>query len=147
MRLTLSTKYALLALEELARRGRPASARELAAAADIPSAYLAKLVPLLARAGILTTQRGRGGGVALARPAQTLSLKEIIEAVEGPEALQDCPFELAPCAGDPRCPLYPVWDPLRARLVEFLAQTSLAEVVRRTQPPKEEKDERRAERP
>lgn len=134
MRLTLSTKYAILALEELARRGRPASVQELAAAADIPQAYLGKLVPLLVRVGILATQRGRGGGVSLARPAKEVTLKEIIEAVEGPTALQDCPFEVAPCAGNPKCSLYPVWDPLRDRIVGFLAQTSLAEVVERLAP-------------
>lgn len=139
MRLTLSSKYAILALEELARRGHAASAKELASAVDVPSAYLAKLLPLLARTGILSTQRGRGGGVALARPPESISLKEIIEAVEGPNALEDCPFELSPCAGDPCCPLYPVWDPLRTRIVEFLAQTSLAEVARRTLPKEEAK--------
>jgi len=142
VRLTISTKYAILALEELARRGSPASVQELAATAEIPQAYLAKLVPLLARAGILSTQRGRGGGVALARPAENITLKEIIETVEGPSALQDCPFELSPCAGNPRCPLYPVWDPLRDRILGFLAQTSLAEVVKRLAPEKEVQSER-----
>lgn len=145
MRLSVSTKYAILALEELARRGEPASVPEIASALDIPQAYLRKLVPLLARAGILRTQRGRGGGVSLARPAEMISLREIIETVEGPTTLQDCPFELTPCPGDPRCPLYPVWDPLRDRIVAFLSQTSLAEVVERLG--KEEKDERNAEQP
>lgn len=138
MRLTLSTKYAILALEELARRGSPASVQELASAADIPQAYLGKLVPILVRVGILQTQRGRGGGVALARPPQEITLREIIEAVEGPAALQDCPFEVSPCRGNPKCPLYPVWDPLRDRIVGFLSQTSLAEVVARLAPKKEE---------
>ncbi len=145
MRLTVSSKYAILALEELARRGGPASVHELATSLDIPTAYLAKLVSLLARAGILTTQRGRGGGVALAQPADAISLKAVIEAIEGPSALQDCPFELSPCAGDPGCPLYPVWDPLRARIVEFLAQTCLAEVAQRAIPQRRERNERNVE--
>ena len=144
MRLSVSTKYAILALEEIARRGEPASVPEIASALDIPQAYLGKLVPLLARAGILRTQRGRGGGVSLARPAKMITLREIIETVEGPTTLQDCPFELAPCPGDPSCPLYPVWDPLRERIVAFLSQTSLAEVVERLG--KEEKNERDVER-
>ncbi len=137
MRLTLSTKYAIAALEELARQNRPASVQELASATDIPQAYLAKLVSLLVRVGILTTQRGRGGGVSLAKPPEDITLKEIIEAVEGPSALQDCPFEPAPCPGNPACPLYPVWDPLRNLVVEFLAKTSLAGVVQRTAPKEE----------
>lgn len=141
MRLTLSTKYAILALGELTRRGKAASVPELASSLDIPQAYLGKLVPLLARAGILRTQRGRGGGVLLARPAETITLKEIIETVEGPSALQDCPFELTPCPGDPSCPLYPVWDPLRDRIVEFLGTTTLAKVVQRMAQ-KEEENER-----
>lgn len=136
MRLTLSTKYAILALEELARRRSFASVQEIADTMEIPQAYLAKLVPLLVRMGILTSQRGRGGGVSLAKPAEMITLKEIIEAVEGPTSLQDCPFELSPCPGNPGCPLYPVWDPLRERIVEFLSQTSLAEVVQRIAPQK-----------
>ncbi|MGB9861966.1 MAG: RrF2 family transcriptional regulator, partial [Candidatus Bipolaricaulaceae bacterium] len=110
---------------------------ELASSLDIPQAYLGKLVPLLARAGILRTQRGRGGGVFLARPAEAITVKEVIETVEGPTALQDCPFDLIPCPGKPDCPLYPIWDPLRNRIVEFLGATTLAEVVRRTSPKEE----------
>ncbi|MGQ9699599.1 MAG: RrF2 family transcriptional regulator [Candidatus Bipolaricaulaceae bacterium] len=138
MRLTLSTKYAMLALEELVRRGGSSSVQDLAVATNIPPAYLGKLVPLLVRVGILSTQRGRGGGVFLARAPENLPLKEIIEAVEGPTALQDCPFEVTPCGGNPQCPLYPVWDPLRDRIVGFLAQTSLAEVVERLAPRRKE---------
>lgn len=138
MGLTLSTKYAMLALEELVRRGGSSSVQDLATATNIPPAYLGKLVPLLVRVGILYTQRGRGGGVFLARAPENIPLKEIIEAVEGPTALQDCPFEVTPCEGNPQCPLYPVWDPLRDRIVGFLARTSLAEVVERLAPQRKE---------
>ncbi len=136
MRLTLSTKYAVIALGELARRAGPVSIPSLSAATGIPSAYLGKVVSLLVRHGLLVSARGRGGGISLAKPAEEISLRDIILAVEGPRALQDCPFDPEPCPGDPQCPLFPVWDPLRERIISFLEETSLAEVARRT--PKEE---------
>ena len=136
MRLSLSTKYAVIALGELARRQGFVSITSLSETTGIPPAYLGKLVSLLVRHGLLVSARGRGGGVSLAKPAEEISLRDIILAVEGPRALQDCPFEPEPCPGDPECPLFPVWDPLRDRIIAFLEETSLAEVAHRT--PKEE---------
>jgi Rrf2 family protein len=133
VRLTLSSKYAILALAELARREGLASVTAISAATGIPAAYLAKLLPLLTRHGLVRTARGRQGGVALAKPPAEISLREIIAAVESPAALQDCPFETEPCPGDPACPLYPVWDPLRERILSFLAETNLADVARHPQ--------------
>jgi Rrf2 family protein len=132
VRFSQSSKYAILALTALAARdGGPATVHELAEAAGVPQAYLAKLVPPLARAGLLASSRGRGGGVHLARPAGGIALADVIRALDGEGVFQECPFEVAPCPGNPACPLQPVWDPLRARIVDFLAATTLADVTRK----------------
>ena len=72
----------------------------------------------------------------MAKPPEEISHREIILAVEGPKAHQDCPFDPEPSPGDPECPLFPNWDPLRDHILSFLEETSLAEVARRT--PKQE---------
>jgi len=134
---TRSTQYVLLALAELATK--PPGARKhteaIAQAAGIPSAFLAKLVPPLVRAGLVRSTRGRTGGIELARLPQEISMADLIRAVDGERFFEQCPFSLSPCSGNPGCPLYPVWDPLRDRMVRMLETTMLDEITHRTQEP------------
>ncbi len=132
MRFSQSAKYAILTLLRLAvAEGGPLTVRELATDGAIPAAYLAKLVPQLVRAGLLNSARGRGGGIALARPPEAITLAEILRVTDGPAFVQDCPFDSEPCPGKPDCPLAPVWDPLREKIVSFLEKTTLAALAAR----------------
>lgn len=132
MKFSQSSKYAILTLVRLAAAGGgPVTVRDLAADSSIPEPYLAKLVPPLVRAEILSSTRGRGGGISLARPAEEVSLADIIRVTEGNAALQECPFEPDPCPGKPDCPLSSVWDPFREKVVRFLEQTTLAALAAR----------------
>ncbi|HNR24757.1 MAG TPA: Rrf2 family transcriptional regulator [Candidatus Bipolaricaulis anaerobius] len=132
MRLSLASKYAILTLIRLAARGGgPATVRELAADGPVPEPYLAKLVPPLVRAGILASARGRGGGIALARPAEEISLAEIIRVTEGEASFRECPFEVDPCPGNPDCPLAQVWDPVRDEVVDFFERTTIGSLAAR----------------
>ncbi|HAZ27003.1 TPA: hypothetical protein DCY67_00040 [Candidatus Acetothermia bacterium] len=133
MKFAVSSKYAILTLVRLAvAGGGPVTVRELAAGGAVPEPYLAKLVPELVRAGLLNSARGRGGGIALARPAEEISLAQIIRVTGGEAALRECPFDADPCpGGNPACPLGSVWDPLRDELVGFLEQTTVASLAAR----------------
>ncbi len=132
MRFSQSSKYAILTLVRLAAAGGgPVTVRDLAADGAAPEPYLAKLVPPLVRAEILSSTRGRGGGISLARPASDITLADVIRVMDGNAALQECPFDPDPCPGRPDCPLSPVWDPLRERMVQFLEQTTLASLAAR----------------
>lgn len=132
MKFSLSSKYAILTLIRLAAAGGgPATVHELAAGGPVPAPYLAKLVPALVRAGVVLSTRGRGGGIALARPAEDISLAEIIRTTDGNSAFQECPFDVDPCPGKSDCPLSSVWDPLRDELVGFLERTTIASLAAR----------------
>lgn len=132
MRFSRSAKYAILTLLRLAANGGgPLTVAELATDGQVPRAYLAKLVPQLVRAGLLASSRGRGGGVSLARPPEEIALAEVIQATDGPAFLQDCPFDPDPCPGKPHCPLAPLWDPLREKILAFLEETTLASLAAR----------------
>ncbi|MCX7750799.1 MAG: Rrf2 family transcriptional regulator [Candidatus Bipolaricaulota bacterium] len=134
MRLSQSSKYAILTLVRLAAAGGgPLTVGELAADGEVPQPYLAKLVPQLVRARVLASARGRGGGVSLARPAEEISLAEVLRVTEGDALFHECPFDPDPCPGKPDCPLAPVWDPLRAQLLAFLKKTTLAELAAKVQ--------------
>ena len=73
-----------------ARPDEALPARRLAEYYDLPEAYLAKLLKALVRAGLLTATSGPRGGFRLARPAEQISVADVVEAVEGPGPLFHC---------------------------------------------------------
>lgn len=131
MLFTLSAKYAIVALSELASRSdeHPIQIRKIAEAAGIPRPFLAKLVPPLVKVGILASTRGKQGGLKFARPPSQVSIADVLRAVSGEYALYECPFRFSPCPGRTDCPLYPVWDPLRNQIIALFETTSLSKLA------------------
>ncbi|HMN96684.1 MAG TPA: Rrf2 family transcriptional regulator [Phycisphaerales bacterium] len=128
--LSQGTGYAATALAYVAAAGgRPVLVREMASAADIPAPYLSKLIHALARRGIVSTQRGIGGGVALARPADQITLHDLCEALGDPVLLSRCMLGTAECSDSRACPAHRFWTAQRARAAEFLSQTSIADIA------------------
>jgi FeS assembly SUF system regulator len=92
MRLSHLADYAVVLMTAAARRpaGARLSATELSADTGVPLPTAQKLMGQLAACGLLSSARGAAGGFALARPADSISLADIVEAVEGPIALTMC---------------------------------------------------------
>jgi Rrf2 family protein len=86
MRVTAKSDYALRALIEIARRGEggPVSAEEIGRLQDIPHGFLQAILADLRRAGILVAQRGQSGGWRLNKDADTITVADVIRAVDGP---------------------------------------------------------------
>lgn len=86
LRLNRAISYSVHALACIAQRprGNPVRAAEIAAACHIPQDYLCKVLQQLTRAGLVRGERGRRGGFMLARPAERISLLEIVQAIYGP---------------------------------------------------------------
>jgi Rrf2 family protein len=86
MRVSAKSDYALRALIELASRadGGPVSAEELGRAQEIPHNFLQAILADLRRAGIVISQRGQAGGWRMARPAEDVSVADVIRALDGP---------------------------------------------------------------
>ena len=127
-----TTKYAILALAEFANRvsDRPVPTKDVAEAAGIPYAFLAKIVSNLRRNGLLTPARGRMGGVHLARPADEIHIADVVRAIEGDEAMEDCPVYLEPCDCTRECSLHTVWRSTHDVVVDFLENTTIADVAK-----------------
>jgi Rrf2 family nitric oxide-sensitive transcriptional repressor len=80
---SMTVEYALSAMTEIAREAPESSTTaNIAASTGTPPAYLAKVLQALRRGRLITSRRGVGGGVALARPAKRISLLDVIDAVE-----------------------------------------------------------------
>ena len=109
MRLTHLADYAVVIMTAAARReaGARLSASELAQETGVPLPTTQKLMGRLAAEGLLTSVRGASGGFALARPAEKITLADIVEAVEGPIAMTVCAEGRTDCALDAHCMVKP----------------------------------------
>ena len=129
MRLTAFTDFALRALMRLA--GEPTrsfATGEIAAEFGISRNHLAKVVRDLADSGFISTQRGAGGGFSLARPAQAITLGQVVRALEGPHPLVECFREDGgDCVLKPRCRLKARLAAAREAFLRELDATTLAE--------------------
>ncbi|MBK8914984.1 MAG: Rrf2 family transcriptional regulator [Phycisphaerales bacterium] len=128
--LSQSVGYAAAALGYVAAAGGKALlVKEMAEACDIPAAYLAKIINALARKQVVLTQRGVGGGVTLARPAEKITLYELCEALDDPIVLRRCMLGTAQCSDDRACPAHEFWTAHRGRQLAFLQETTVADIA------------------
>ena len=136
MHATAKTDYALRAMVELARADEPRVLGErIARAQDIPPKYLDSILLELRHARLVTTQRGPNGGVRLARPADQITLADVIRAVDGPLAnvRGTPPEDLAyPATTDA---LRVVWVAVGASLRAVLEGVTVDDLRRGTLPP------------
>jgi FeS assembly SUF system regulator len=132
MRLSKFTDYAVVMMSACARQCGLArlNAADVAAETGIPLPTVQKLVSKLCAAGLLRSVRGLGGGFKLARPATSISLADIIEAIEGPIALADC-VELGKqsCALEGTCKVQPHWAVVNSAVRGALAGVALTHVA------------------
>jgi Rrf2 family protein len=130
---TDSGKYAIRALTYMAARedqDSPASAADVAEAENIPPYYLAKVLQDLARAGLLNSVRGRGGGFLLKRQPEDITVIQILESVENISRLtEDCVLGLDECSDEASCPLHDTWTKFRGELLDSFTQLTLADMV------------------
>ncbi len=122
LQLTRGGEYGLRARMYLGRlpEGRVASLREIGREQEIPESFLAKILQTLVHAGLATSQRGARGGFSLARPAATISVREVIEAVDGPIALNGCVLWPEECGRSERCPMHDVWVEAQGEMMRVL---------------------------
>ena len=134
MRFTTQAEYGLICALHLARFGgeRPVAARELAEAEHLPADYTEKILRRLRQAGIVSAVRGVSGGFTLARPADHVSVKDIIDATEGSTFEINCtahPVDTERCDETATCSIRPVWLALRQRIDSLLSDIKLADLL------------------
>jgi Rrf2 family protein len=132
MKLELSSegRYALRALVYLAReadRGELVTADRISAEASVPRRLLARVMATLARAGLVETSQGRGGGSRLARPPEEVTLRDAVEAVEGPFEITHCIMQQRPCGEGRPCALHDAWVEGQNVVLEHLNTQTLAD--------------------
>lgn len=124
-----TVEYALRAIVHLA--SQPSQARttdQIAEVTHVPRAYLSKVLQSLARAGLVHSQRGVGGGMTLAKDPADLTLLEVVNAVEPIQRIRTCPLGLA-AHGVRLCPLHKRLDSALALVEDAFRNTTLAEIL------------------
>jgi Rrf2 family protein len=126
MQITRQADYALRAVLYLAQLGetKRAATNQIAEQQGIPPSFLAKIISQLSVAGLIHTSRGARGGVSLAREPEHISILEVVEAIDGPIALNECTINK--CEFGDTCILRPVWCDAREELVERLRNATFA---------------------
>ena len=127
--LSQTAEYALRAMVALAsRKGDARTAHELASDSQVPLDYLSKILNLLTRAGIVTSQRGRGGGFQPVRPAAELTVLQVVSAVDPIKRIKTCPLGLK-AHSEHLCPLHRKLDDAARSLEEVFASTTIHSLV------------------
>jgi Rrf2 family protein len=132
--MTQTVEYALRAVTTLAwYDGASATTEELAGRTKVPLAYLAKILQGLAKAGLIRTQRGVGGGVTLNRSPSELKILDVVNAVEPIRRFKTCPLEIH---GRTLCALHSKLDAALAALERAFDQVTLADILNDANPNK-----------
>jgi Rrf2 family transcriptional regulator, iron-sulfur cluster assembly transcription factor len=126
-----TTEYAIRGLAELASRSDGSSMLldELVDGTTLPRDFTAKIFQKLVKGGILRSAKGRGGGFALARQAHQVTLLDILEVIEGPQRMDTCVVGLEKCTDHMPCPQHDLYKPIRQRLRDYLATTTVADLA------------------
>ena len=122
----------MLGLLGLARRepGQVVMIDELSREEQIPKSFLAKIFQSLARAGLVRSNRGIGGGFTLAKKPEEITTLEVIEAIEGPISFQRCLEAPADCPHMGGCPLCGLFATAQTQVRDVFSRTTLADLLK-----------------
>ena len=131
LRISKMTDYAVVLATHLAATDGPHAARDLALHTQIPEPTASKVLKKLARAGVVTSQRGAKGGYALARSAERIGIHEVIEAIEGPIAVTECSDETSDsfCEYETNCGVRANWQRINLAVQSALSEITLADMA------------------
>ena len=132
LRLSKKADYALIAMKHLAIHTggvSSTSAREIAAQYDIPIELMAKVLQRLVRSGLLASTQGTRGGYTLQRSSSSISVADVIQAIDGPFSVTACSTDDHACGQFDKCSIRdPLWR-LRERILEAMGTVSVAELA------------------
>lgn len=127
--LSQSVGYAATALGVIAAaKGKPLLIRSIAEATGIPTPYLAKIIHILGKKGIVETQRGIGGGVIFLGDPKELSLYDLCQHMNDPITKQRCMLGCSDCSDERACPCHKFWVKHRKKEIDFLKSTTVADI-------------------
>ena len=137
LRFSRTADYGLRAALEIARApaGELVTRHTVASATNAPPSVLAQALAPLVRAGLLIARAGPRGGYRLSRPADQLSIYDIVVAIDTEKHDERCVLRVAACSWEGACPFHAFLISAQERLLDSLRTTSLADVLAAAPPP------------
>ncbi len=135
--LSRACEYGIQSVLYLAYKGDvgPIHQKKIAEDLHIPTSFLGKILQMLVKKHIITSQKGKLGGFVLARPAHSIFPYEIIEALEGEHFLEECILGFPGCNDDIPCPMHHGWKKIKKDIQNLLQRHSIADLCH-SLPPK-----------
>ncbi len=131
MQLTRAADYAVRVMIYLATL--PVQERallpRLADATGAPKSFLSKVLQALCRAGFIASRRGQAGGFEILPPGRGASVRDVIEAIEGPISLNLCLTTGVSCNRKSHCPAHPIWEQAQQAMLDVLNAAIVAELA------------------
>jgi Rrf2 family protein len=127
----MSGEYAIRAMLHLAgeESNKNIQIQDISKKWDIPENFLRKIIPLLAKAGLVMSVRGSGGGIKLGKSSEKITALDVIEAVEGKIFLNKCLFSDDICDRSDWCSMHEVWEDSQESLKNVLKSKSIEQLA------------------
>ena len=131
LKLTRKGEYAIRSMIFLAQQDpeKICLMNDIAEGTEVPRTFLAKILQGFARLDLVQSQRGCGGGFSLARPADQITLREVVEAVEGPIIPNQCLGSPDFCSHSSNCRTHLVWKKVQDQVKHTLDGVTLSELT------------------
>ncbi len=125
MQITRETDYAIRCVDYLSGKwGSVTMVDEISRERCVPKSFLAKILQKLTKAGIVRSYRGVKGGFELTRPPKEITLLDVIEAIQGPVAMNVCAIDEGMCGFSSTCVIHPVWIEIRQKVEKMLRKNN-----------------------
>ncbi|HYB72491.1 MAG TPA: Rrf2 family transcriptional regulator [Candidatus Sulfotelmatobacter sp.] len=131
MNFSRECEYAVRGMVALAGepRGQALTLQEVAAGHNLPPGFLSKIFQKLVRHGLIQSHRGVQRGYTLAHPAPEITLRQILEAIEGPDLFDRCVFSHRRCGEGGQCLVHPYWRRVRGEVTTLFEEVSLRDLL------------------
>jgi Rrf2 family protein len=129
MQITRETDYAIRCVDYLSDKwGSVTMVDEISKGKCVPKSFLAKILQKLTKAAIVKSYRGVKGGFELARSPKNITLLDVIEAIQGPVAMNVCALDETMCGFSSSCAIHPVWIEIRREVEKILKKNNFAKL-------------------
>ncbi len=126
-----ASEYAVAALVHLAKypNGVYVHVKDIARDENIPAGFLSGLLQRLSKDGLVSSRKGLNGGFALRSDPDTISLLEIVSAIDGVPCCERCAMGYPACSADTPCEMHESWNEVRERIRQFMQLTTVGELA------------------
>ncbi len=131
MKFTKATDYAFVLLKHLhgLEKGKTTSVKKVSEVCDIPKRFLANIVHSLSKSGVLLTVKGMDGGIRLAKSSDKITIKDVVEVMEGTIRFVDCQTHKGLCQTEGSCNVKNFWDVKLAEFISIFENSTVADIA------------------